>query len=122
MEGFFQVHKGQEGDWQNQFTKLNMKKVSWIAAAGAWPEQQQDCCTCWTMAGIPCLALIHQLRETWQAGDGLKEGHQHGQSAAEPAIIEGIVFVQPRENLTQTFQHLEGAQRGDGNRNRHKLT
>lgn len=42
---------------------------------------------------------------TWSKG---------GQSAAEPAMVEGTGFVQPRENPTQTFQHLQGAQRGDG--------
>lgn len=70
---FSRYTKGKKVTGKNQFTKLNMKKsvplqwslnVSWIASARAWPEQQQDYCTCWTRAGIPCLALIHQLRET----------------------------------------------------------
>lgn len=36
---------------------------------------------------------------------------------AEPALVEGIGFVQPTENPAQTFQHLKGAQRGEGSRN-----
>lgn len=39
----------------------------------AWPEQQQDYCSCWTTAGISCLDLIHQLRESlasWRCSKG----------------------------------------------------
>lgn len=36
---------------------------------------------------------------------------------AEPALVEGIGFFQPTENPAQTFQHLKGAQRGEGSRN-----
>lgn len=80
-------------------------------------SSSRNYCTCWTTVAILCLALMQQLRETLTSWRWSKGGSPTWQSAAEPALVEGIGFVQPTENPTQTFQDLKGAQRGDGSRN-----